>query len=86
MPGPTAHEPVNTFAWGRYKGFSPSMSRDDMSFPAVYPTISRLRLTTRVSSGSGTLHVASARTRTIIPCPTARRPVDLKNSSGRSAS
>ena len=40
---------------------------------------------TRASSGSGTLQVASRRTRIVPPGPTTRSGVDFRNSSGRSA-
>ncbi|AHG89668.1 protein kinase [Gemmatirosa kalamazoonensis] len=35
IAGPSAHEPSYTFACGRYSGFSPSMSRELTSLPAV---------------------------------------------------
>ena len=33
--GPSAQLPAYSLAWGRYRGFSPSMERDDTSSPMV---------------------------------------------------
>ncbi len=51
----------------------------------VYPVIAPVELTSNVSSGSGTDHVASLRIRTVPPGPITRLPLALKKSSGRSA-
>ena len=62
------------------------MSRDDTSLPTVWPTISPALLITSASSGSGTFHLLSSRTRIGMPWPATRQPIALKNSSGRFAS
>ncbi len=41
---------------------------------------------TSASSGSGTFHLLSSRTRIGVPLPATRQPFALKNSSGRFAS
>jgi hypothetical protein len=61
------------------------MSRELMSLPIEKPTIRRSGATYTASSGSGTFHVLSFRTRTSAPVPTTRSAVALKNSSGRRA-
>ncbi len=85
MAGPNPQLPSYTLACGRYNGFSPSMSRELMSLPMVYPMIAPLDVTARVSSGSGTFHRASRRMRTVWPDPRTRCGLALKNNSGRAA-
>src|SRR5215208_6876480 len=59
------------------------MSRLLTSLPMVNPTIRRSGETTSASSGSGTLHLLSARTRMGFSGPTTRSGVAFRNSSGR---
>src|SRR5260370_37043742 len=82
IQGPSAQLPSSAFACGKYRGFSPSMSRELISFQMVYPVIVPAGLISRVSSGSGTDHLESDRIRTALRGPTTRRPVALKKSSG----
>ena len=82
---PNRTAPSYIFACGRYSGFSPSISRELISFPIVYPTISPAAFTTSVNSGSGTVHLASSRIRTVPLGPTTRHPAAFINNSGRAA-
>ena len=61
------------------------MSRALTSLPIVKPTSFSAGLRTSASSGSGTDHRESVRTRIGSPGPTTRLGVALKNSSGRLA-
>jgi len=62
------------------------MSRQDMSFPIVYPTICPRDEITSPSSGSGTIHFESSRSRSVCPVDRHRRTFALKKISGRGAS
>ena len=62
------------------------MLRDETSLPTVNPTGRMPASITSTSSGSGAFHAESRRTPIGSPGATTRSPVDLKNSSGRSAS
>ena len=77
---------MNTFACGRYSGFSPSMLRLDMSLPTVRATSRPAASATSPSSGSGTSQPESWRMPTSWPGPRTRPGEALQNSSGRTAS
>jgi hypothetical protein len=61
------------------------MLRELTSSTTTYPAISPVRVSSRPSSGSGTLLAESARMAIGSPSVTTRQAGDLKNSSGRSA-
>ena len=63
IDGPRAQHASYTLACGKYRGFSPSMSRALTSLPTVMPLSSSAGLKTRASSGSGTHQIESRRTR-----------------------
>ena len=70
MQGPKPAAASYTFACGRYNGFSPSISRELISLPMLYPTNSPCELMKRVNSGSGTFHLESFLIFTFPPGPT----------------
>jgi hypothetical protein len=62
------------------------MDREDTSLHTVYPAIWPALLSTRATSGSGTLISESSRTAIGWPSPATRQAADLKKISGRWAS
>ena len=70
-----------TFACGRYSGFSPSMSRQLISLPTVYPSISRC-IDDQPKLRLWNLPIESLLMHTCSLGPLIRAAVDLKNISG----
>lgn len=80
MAGPIEQELRHIFACGRYSGFSPSISRQLMSLPTIYPTMLPSAASTNPSSGSGICQLESLRSVTASSGPIVRAAVDLKRS------